>query len=142
MNFFGQLGEGLVWRAAVGARLAIAVLGLLHQPGQTHLDVLIQVAGRDCQKFHAFQKRVCGVAGLFQNALVKLHPGKMAIEESLRVRDDNSLRHSTSEAGKGIVRILLACYGYADSLVEWASRGPSDADSGDSHNTIIFIGLP
>ena len=101
MDFFGQLGQSLVGRSAIGARLAIAVLGLLHQAGQANLDELVQVAGGDSQKFHAFQKGIAGIAGFFEDALIKVHPGEVPIKEALGIGND-FLTHAASEAGKGI----------------------------------------
>jgi hypothetical protein len=75
----GQLGENSVGGAAVRARLAVAMLGLLHQTRQAHFDELVQITNGDGEKFHPFQKRVALVARFFQNTLIELHPGEVSI---------------------------------------------------------------
>ena len=81
VNPGGQLGEHFFGNAAVGARLAVAVLDLLQHAGDANLDELVQVAGGDREKLHALEQRIGRVAGLFENALVELQPGEMAVEE-------------------------------------------------------------
>ena len=55
------------------------MLGLLHQTRQAHFDEFVQIADGDGEKFHAFQERVALVARFFQDTLIELHPGEVAI---------------------------------------------------------------
>jgi hypothetical protein len=48
------------------------MLHLLQNSGHPHFDELIQIAGRDREKFQAFQKRIVLVARLFEHAFVEL----------------------------------------------------------------------
>ena len=111
MDFRGELGEGLFRNAAVRIGLAISVLRLLHQARESHLDEFVQVARGDAEKFHALEQRIAGIARLFENPLVKLHPGKVAIEESLIV-GNGSARHGLTLRRQGylgnIAGVLLS----------------------------------
>ena len=90
VNFRGEFGEDLFRYSSVGTGLAIPVLGLLHQAGKAHLDELVQIARGNAQKFHTLQERITWVTRLFENPLIELHPGQMAIEESLGVRNGDA----------------------------------------------------
>ncbi len=85
VDFRGEVGKRLLRNAAVSTRLAISVLHLLHQAGEAHFDEFVQVARGDAQKLYALEQRIAGIARLFEDPLVELHPGQVTIEESLGV---------------------------------------------------------
>ena len=58
MDSRGQFLENFAGRAAVGARLAIAVFDLLQHACQADFDELVQIAGGDGEKFHPLEQRI------------------------------------------------------------------------------------
>ena len=62
------------------------------ETGDAHFDKFVEIACRDCEKFHAFEQGIIRIKRLFENALVELQPGKMAIEEQFGIGQLNS-RH-------------------------------------------------
>ena len=68
-------------RAAIGAGVLDAVLHLLQKTSDAHFDKFVEIACGDGEEFHALEERVFCVACFFEDALVELQPGKMAIQK-------------------------------------------------------------
>ena len=83
-------------RKAVRPGFAPALLGLLKQAGDADFDELIQIAGGDGQKLHAFEEGIVRVERFFEDAAVELQPGKMAVKEKARVVRRSALHCYTS----------------------------------------------
>ncbi len=85
VNFCSQLFQHLFRNLPVRSRLANSVLHLLQQAGHAHFHKLVEIARRDGKKFHALENRIRLVTRLLQDSIIELHPGKMPIEDVLRV---------------------------------------------------------
>jgi hypothetical protein len=76
-NGFGKL---LRRGAAVDGQFFDPPLLLAPQTGHAHHEKFVKICARNGQKTKAFQKRVRGIGGFFEDALVEFQPGKLAIE--------------------------------------------------------------
>jgi len=86
LNPRGQLAQHFFRSPPVRPSIMIPVLHLLQKPGHAHFHKLIQIAGSNSEKFHAFKQRIRRIASLLQHPLVKLQPGKVAIEKEFRIQ--------------------------------------------------------
>ena len=75
-------GEAIIDVNGVGY-VALAGTRLLSQTRISHHEKLIEIVGRNGKEPQAFKQRVRDVARLFQNALIELEPGQLAINVSL-----------------------------------------------------------
>jgi hypothetical protein len=70
----------------------------LEKTGNANFHELIQVAGGDGQKFHTLEQRIIFIAGLFEDAPVKLQPLQVPIKIVTRIfQRDSFHRVSGSE---------------------------------------------
>ena len=51
----------------------------IEQAAHTDHKKLVQITGKDCNKFQPFQKRYCDIPCLFQHSLVKFKPGQLPV---------------------------------------------------------------
>ena len=82
---------------AIGAGCHHAGHHLLFQPGHPNHEKLIEIRRHDRQETDALEQRLFRILGLFQHALIEGEPGKLAIQEAIRVarrrnRDDLAVR--------------------------------------------------
>ena len=80
-----KLFELLFGRASVRAFQRDAFAHLAGQPGDADHEELVEVAGRDRQEAHALQQRVMLVVRFLQHTPVELQPGKLAVDETVRI---------------------------------------------------------
>ena len=80
-----QLFELLLRRAAVRALQRDALAHLAGKTGDADHEEFIEIGGRDRQEADALQQRMIGVQRFFENAPVELQPGKLAVDEAVRV---------------------------------------------------------
>src|SRR5579864_9110228 len=85
------------------------MLHLLQQPGHAHFHELVEIAGCDGQKLHALENRIRLVTRFFQHSVIELHPGKMPIENVLRVGYCIGV-HRIPEARESTAEVLQPCY--------------------------------
>ena len=85
LQLIGQFRKQFAGREPVGPDLPALLLRLLQEPGHADFHKLIEVAGRNRQKFHAFEQRIAQVACFLEHAAVKLQPRKVAIQKVTRV---------------------------------------------------------
>ena len=74
-------------RVAVSPSIAAldhVAFDLLLEPGDAHLEELIEVRADDAEELHPLQQRVLRIQRLVQHALVELQPAQFAIDEVLR----------------------------------------------------------
>jgi len=88
----------------------------LQYAGNAYLNKLIQVAAGDSEKLYAFQQRVAGVVGLFQDAAVKKQPALIAVDVAC-IRSEAVLNMSLPGNGlaaasfrSGLPARALACF--------------------------------
>ena len=65
----------------VGSSGVVAVFELLQQAADPDLKEFVQVAGRDGQKFHAFEQRIAEVSSLFEHAPIEFQPRGFAVKK-------------------------------------------------------------
>lgn len=85
VNCGGHARDGFIGRETVGAGLSGAVLGLLQKSSEADFDELVQIIRGYGEKFYALEQRILGVERFFEDALIELQPGDVAIEEKARV---------------------------------------------------------
>ena len=61
------------------------MLYLLQQPGDSHLNEFIQIAGSDSEKLYSLQQRIAFVQGFFEHTPCESQPGLVAIEVVARI---------------------------------------------------------
>src|SRR5713226_4819309 len=66
---------------AVGSGGVVAVFELLQQSAYPNFKEFVQIAGRDGQKFHAFEQRIAEIPSFFEHAPIKFQPRFFAVEE-------------------------------------------------------------
>ncbi len=72
--------ELLLGRSPVGRVGGAADLRLLAQPGDPHLEELVEVAGEDGQELDALEQRIALVACLEEHAGVEFQPRELSVE--------------------------------------------------------------
>ena len=112
MNFRSQLFQDLFRDLPIRSGLANSMLHLLQQAGHAHFHKLVEIARSDGKKFYALENRVRLVIRFFQDSVIELHPGKMPIEDVLRVWYCIAV-HRFPEARESTAEVLQPCYGLA-----------------------------
>ena len=85
MKFGGQALQLFSGREPVGPGERISVLHLLQQPGDSHLNEFIEIAGGDGEELDSFQQRIAFVQSFFEHTPVESQPGLVAIEVVARI---------------------------------------------------------
>jgi hypothetical protein len=70
---------------SVGPSFPFSLLGLLKKTRDAHFYEFVKVARGDPEEPYSFKKRIVRVERFFEDAVVELHPGKVAVEEQTRV---------------------------------------------------------
>jgi hypothetical protein len=81
-DVFELLDRGL----AVGRTHREALAHLAFEAGDAHHEELVEVGGRDRQKANTLQQRMRRVQRFLEHAAIELQPGKFAVDEALRAR--------------------------------------------------------
>ncbi len=95
-----QLGDprqSLVWLQAVGTRLFAGERDLLLQTGDTNLEELIEVAGKDKQELEPLEQRVGLVQRLLQHTDIELQLRQLTVDIKAAVVQ---VRHHRSRQGR------------------------------------------
>ena len=115
VNLRRQLFQDLFRNLPIRPGLANSMLHLLQQPGHAHFHELVKIARRDGKKLYALESRIRLVTRFFQHSVIELHPGKMPIEDVLRVGYCIAV-HKVPEARESTAEVLQPCYGLAAYL--------------------------
>jgi hypothetical protein len=73
-------------RQAVHGGFGLAGLDLLDETGDADHEELVKIAGGNRQETQSLKERMHAVGSLLQNASIEREPGKLAIDEALRIQ--------------------------------------------------------
>src|ERR1035438_5920074 len=66
---------------AIGSHGVVAVFELLQQATDPDFEELVQIAGGDSQKFHAFEQWIAEISSLFEHAPIEFQPRCFAVQK-------------------------------------------------------------
>jgi len=79
-------------RHAVGAGFLRARFDLIQQAGDADHEELVEVGAQDGKEFGAFQERIGGILGLFENTPLELEQAQLAVHIERRIVEGDGCR--------------------------------------------------
>ena len=81
MGLLAQNVALFIERKAIGTSLVVAVFNLLQYGGDADFKEFIEIAGRNGQKFQAFQQRIAFVARFLEHTAIEGEPRNISVEK-------------------------------------------------------------